>query len=234
MKPKAIIFDVDGTIANSERWGHLPASNEAIKMLGLPFQWDWPTFKRMLTIPGNANRLRHELEARHYPQGDIDAYVDAFIPMKKELYINKYIPKVKLRTGIKEFMNVVIQARLRMAIVSTSYEAQINELLNSKLPDEKPFFNPVLGKESGVKTGPDGILYEKCLDVMKLKPAECVVIEDSSAGLVAALKAGIPTLICYNDYTENEDFSGAMQVESSIAKVNPENIFQGIYQNNLN
>ncbi|MEN8250692.1 MAG: HAD-IA family hydrolase [Bacteroidota bacterium] len=227
MKPKAIIFDVDGTIANSERWGHLPASNEAIKMLGLPFEWDWPTFKRMLTIPGTANRLRHELEARSYSKGDIEAYIGAFVPIKKELYINKYLPQVSLRTGIKEFMQRAIVKGVKMAIVSTTYEAQINELLATKLPDEKPFFNPVLGKESGVKTGSEGVLYERCLSELNLQPEECIVIEDSSAGLAAARKAGIPTLVFYNDYTENEDFKGAVLVESSITNVDPDKILAG-------
>jgi len=60
-KLKALIFDVDGTLIHSERDGHLPACNDAFRELQLPVEWDWPTFKSMLQIPGNANRLRHWL-----------------------------------------------------------------------------------------------------------------------------------------------------------------------------
>ena len=228
MKPKAIIFDVDGTIANSERWGHLPACNEAFKLLGLALEWDWPTFKQLLRIPGNVNRLEHELLAMEkYSPGDIQTYIDAFIPIKKELYITKYLPKVKLRKGVKEFINCIHDEHVKLAIVSTSYESQIHELLHAKLPDEEHYFNPVLGKESGIKTGHQGMLYEKCLTKLGLEGFECLAIEDSSAGLRAAAKAHIPTVVFYNDYTENEDFTKAVLVASSVKSVDIHKLLVG-------
>jgi HAD superfamily hydrolase (TIGR01509 family) len=232
MKPKAIIFDVDGTIANSERWGHLPACNEAFKMLSLPIEWDWQTFKKMLIIPGNANRLRHELTSMNtYSSSDIDAYIDAFVPMKKELYITKYLPNVKLREGITDFIKIVIDAHIKLAVVSTSYEAQINELFKAKLADVKDYFNPILGKESGIKTGYEGILYEKCLHKLGLDGHDCVVIEDSRAGLKAAARAHIPTVVFYNEYTKNEDFSKAVLVAPSVTSIDIDKIIHGDYSN---
>ena len=230
MKPEAIIFDVDGTIANSERWGHLPACNEAFRILSLPLEWDWPTFKQLLEIPGNANRLRYELaRMNEYSETDISAYIGAFVPIKKELYITKYLKKVKLRGGIKDFMEAIISAGTRLAIVSTSYEAQINELLSIKLPELKNYFKPVLGKESGVKTGDQGVLYEKCLAELDLPAEKCLVIEDSGAGFEAAKKANIPTVVFYNDYTENEDFAGALLVESSVTNIDMDKLINGKY-----
>jgi beta-phosphoglucomutase-like phosphatase (HAD superfamily) len=230
MKPEAIIFDVDGTIANSERWGHLPACNEAFKILGLPLEWDWPTFKQLLTIPGNANRVRHELTRMNdYAEPDINAFIEAFVPIKKELYITKYLKKVELRSGIKEFIEAIVAAHTRLAIVSTSYEAQINELLSAKLPIVKSYFKPILGKESGVKTGEYGVLYEKCLAELDLPAEKCLVIEDSGAGFEAAKKAGIPTVIFYNDYTEKEDFTGALLVDSSVQNIDMDKLINGEY-----
>ena len=232
MKPKAIIFDVDGTIANSERWGHLPACNEAFKLLGLPLEWDWPTFKKMLTIPGNANRLRHELTSMNtYSASDIDAYIDAFVPMKKELYITKYLQHVKLRGGVLDFINIIIEAHIKLAVVSTSYEAQIHELFNAKLADVKDYFAPVMGKESGIKTGHEGMLYEKCLVELGLDGHDCLAIEDSSAGLRAAAKAHIPTVVFYNEYTESEDFSKAVLVAPSVKSIDINKIINGDYSN---
>ena len=230
MKPEAIIFDVDGTIANSERWGHLPACNEAFKILSLPLEWDWPIFKELLAIPGNANRLRYELtRMKEYSETDINAFVDAFVPIKKELYITKYLKKVELRSGIKDFIKAIMAAGTRLAIVSTSYETQINELLSTKLPELKDYFKPVLGKESGVKTGDQGVLYERCLAELDLPAEQCLVIEDSNAGFTAAKKAGIPTAIFFNDYTEKEDFTGAVLVESSVQKINMDKLIDGEY-----
>jgi len=230
MKPKAIIFDVDGTIANSEREGHMPACNEAFRILGLPLEWDWPTFKDLLAIPGNATRLRHELSRMNeYSETDINAYIDAFVPIKKELYITKYLKEVKLRNGIREFIESIVSAGTKLAVVSTSYEAQIKALFSNQLPDLMAYFKPILGKESGVKTGEEGDLYEKCLTGLKLVAEDCLAIEDSAAGLAAARKAGIPTIIFYNDYTENENFSGAVLVKSSVKDIDVNQIINGNY-----
>lgn len=234
MQPKAIIFDVDGTIANSERWGHLPACNEAFKILALPIHWDWPEFKRLLRIPGNANRLRHVLSNEYeFSQADIDAYIEAFVKIKKELYITKYLGQVQLRTGIEQFIGDIIKANIRLAIVSTSYESQINELLESKLDKYKTYFNPVLGKESGTKTGDDGVLYDTCLKKLALAPEECLVIEDSKEGFEAAQKAGIPTAIFYNDYTAGNSFEGAVVVASSVEEIDAEGLIAGKFKSNL-
>jgi len=229
MKPKAILFDVDGTLANTERWGHLPASNEALRAVGLPFQWDWTEFKKLALVPGSDNRLRQELEKRNYSANDIVNYIVKFLPLKKKFYVEKYGAEVKLRTGVKEFVQEAIKADIRLAIVSVSYEAQIHALLDNELPDEKAYFNPILGKESGIKTGSEGVLYKKCLQELGLKPEECVAIEDSPVGLAAARKEGIPTLVFYNDFSKNEKFVGAELVESSIANIDTKKVLDGVF-----
>lgn len=234
MRPKAIIFDVDGTLANSERWGHLPACNEAFKILSLPIQWDWPEFKRLMSIPGNANRLRHVLSAQdNFSQSDIDAYVEAFVKIKQELYITKYLKQVELRPGIEQFVADIIEANIRLAIVSTSYESQIKELLATKLAPYQSFFSPVLGKEAGIKTGEQGMLYELCLSKLGLLPAECLVIEDSKEGFDAAQKAGIPTAVLYNDYTADKSFTGAIAIAPSVAETDTAALISGTFKSNL-
>ena len=234
MQPKAIIFDVDGTIANSERWGHLPACNEAFKILSLPIQWDWPEFRQLLRIPGNANRLYHVLSSEYdFSQADIESYVEAFVKIKKELYITKYLNQVQLRSGIKSFIDDIIKANIRLAIVSTSYESQIKELLDSKLAGYKSHFNPILGKESGIKTGDGGVLYQTCLKQLALAPEQCLVIEDSKEGFQAAQKAGIPTAIFSNDYTADYSFEGAVVLASSVEEIDKQALIAGKFKSNL-
>ena len=229
MHYKAVIFDVDGTLANTERDGHLPACNEAFKKMGLPIEWDWPYFKTLMkSIQGNANRLRDELE-RKFKLSKIvmESIIIEFEVLKKDLYIHKYLPQLQLRSGVIEFIEAVKSTGLKMAIVSTSYEIQINELIKNQLTPYYKSFSPILGKESGVKTGEEGVLYTICANTLGVSPRECLAIEDSEVGLKAALKAGISTVITYNEYTKDENFEGALEVLPSLESLNFEKILNG-------
>lgn len=229
MKLKAVIFDVDGTLANTERFGHMPACNEAFKKMGLPIEWEWPYFKTLLkSIQGNANRLRDELERKFkLSRIEMESILIEFEVLKKDLYIHKYLPNLQLRNGVVEFIKAVKSKGLKMAIVSTSYEVQINELIKNQLAPYYKSFNPILGKESGIKTGEEGVLYTICANTLGVSPNECLAIEDSEVGLKAALKAGIPTVITYNEYTKNENFEGALTVGSSLEYFDFDKILNG-------
>ncbi len=212
---KLIIFDMDGTIADTERYGHLPASNEAMRMLGLDIQWSWSEFKRLLPIPGNANRLRETLKNRNFKEDEIEAVVQKFEPLKKQLYIEKYLPELEPRKGIRQLIDGALQKNLKLAIVSTSYESQIRAFINSKLPDFARHFKVILGKESGQKTENNGYLYRKCLTLMHCAPEDALAIEDSAEGLEAAVSAGITTVVFYNEYTFGSNFRNAKLVAPS-------------------
>lgn len=229
MKLKAVIFDVDGTLANTERFGHMPACNEAFEKMGLPIEWEWPYFKTLLkSIQGNANRLRDELERKFkLSRIEMESIIIEFEVLKKNLYIHKYLPQVQLRSGVIEFIEAVKNAGLRMAIVSTSYEVQINELIKNQLTPYYKSFNPILGKESGIKTGDEGVLYTICANTLGVFPSECLAIEDSEVGLKAALKAGISTVITYNEYTKDDDFEGALEVLPSLEALDFDKILNG-------
>lgn len=220
-KLKALIFDVDGTLIHSERDGHFPACNDAFRELQLPVEWDWPTFKSMLQIPGNANRLRHWLTTKlHWPKEQVEHAVQQFEPLKKKIYIERYLPQLPLRTGVEAILKEAIANGVRLAIVSTTYESQIHALLDNQLKAYQSHFEIVLGKESGPKTGKEGILYSKCRDMLGLPEENILVIEDSQAGMEAALGARIPVAVFYNDVTWGENFTGARLVARSLAYFN--------------
>ncbi len=211
------IWDVDGTIADTERYGHLPACNEAMRQLGLDLEWSWTEFRDLLPrIPGNANRLRHELARKGYAEAEIEDYVGRFTPLKKELYIDKYLKEVQLRPGVRALMTQMIEAGIRLAIISTSHEAQIKALLRGRLPDLWPHFEHVLGKESGPKTRSDGLLHRLLLERTGLNADEVLMVEDAENGLQAARAARIETIVCYNDYTRTQDFRGALAVVPTL------------------
>jgi beta-phosphoglucomutase-like phosphatase (HAD superfamily) len=216
-KLKALIFDVDGTMVDSERYGHLPACNDAMAQIGLDIQWDWNYFKKLIfDIPGSRNRLKSELEKREFSEGITEELLNKFEPLKKEIYIEKYLPKLKIREGIKQMLNQAIENNIRLAIVSTSYESQIKALIKAQFPEYKAKFEFILGKESGKKTFNNGFLHKKCLELMKLNAEDVIMIEDSSEGKQAALEANISTAVFYNDYTKDEDFSQASLVAKSM------------------
>ncbi len=214
---KMVIWDVDGTIADTERYGHLPACNEAMRRLGLDIEWSWAEFREMIpTIPGNANRLRHVLTQKGYGEAEIKDYVERFTPLKKELYIERYLGEVRLRPGVRRLMRQMRESGLRLAVISTSHEAQIEALLRRRLPEVFPHIEWILGKETGRKTRSDGLLHRILMNRTGLQPDELLMIEDAEDGLQAARAAGIETIVCYNDYTRTQRFDGALAVVPTL------------------
>lgn len=216
-KLKAIIFDVDGTMVDSERYGHMPACNEAMKQIGIDMEWDWEYFKHLIkTIPGSVNRLKSELAKKGFSEMEITDVVSKFEPLKKQIYIEKFLPQLKIKPGVRRILKEAVEKGIILAIISTSYESQIKALLDAQFPEFKSHFKMILGKETGKKTYNDGFLHQMLLQKTQLKPEEILMIEDSSEGMNAALDAGIPTAVIYNDYTFGEDFTNAKLVASSL------------------
>lgn len=219
MKLKVLIFDVDGTIANTEHKGHLPACNEAFATLGYPIKWTWEEFKGMQSIPGNALRMRKSLQEWDPTLTDeaLDEIVAELVVLKKKYYIEKYLPNLPLRDGVIDIMHEALERDVRLAIVSMSYEAQVNALLSRHLPHIYPHLDPIMGKESGPKTDPNSTLYKRCMATIGASPSETLVIEDSEGGFQAAKRAGLPCAVIYNDYTFGKDFAGAQLVARSLS-----------------
>lgn len=216
-KLKAIIFDVDGTLADTEQFGHLPACNEAIYQLGLDIHWTWPQFITMIhTIPGSAKRFSLELANSGYPPNEVDILTKQFSILKQELYIKKYLPLLSLRPGIVQLLDEAVEKNIMLGIVSASHESQIKALLKNQLVAYRQNFKVVLGKESGKKIDSNGLLFTQCVQQLQVNTHEALVIEDSEAGLEAALCAHIPTAVFYNDYTFGNAFKGAKLVAPSL------------------
>ena len=212
-KLRAIIFDVDGTLADTERDGHLVACNEAFERMGFDIRWSWEEFKELLKIPGNARRMRLALSTRtSLSEAEIDRIVPKLFALKKELYL-KRVGELPLRPGVRRIIREAIDRGLRLAIVSVTDEDQVRALLNAQLPDSLGHFDPILGKQSGEK---NGALYAECVAKLGCDASEVLVIEDSEKGFKAAKEAGLPCAVVYNDYTKGQDFSGAELVVRSL------------------
>ncbi len=218
MTLKAIIFDADGTLADTERDGHLPACNDAFAALGYPVRWTWAEFKAMLPIPGSARRMRLAIERLTPPlfPTELDTAVAEVARLKRRFYLERYVSRLPLRPGVRALIREALARGVRLAIVSTSHEEQIHALVGHRLPEAAGAIDPILGQESGEKTAPDSPLYRRCLALLGSAPEETLAIEDSEVGLRAARAAGLPCAVFYNDYTFGEPFAGAVLVARSL------------------
>jgi len=147
---RALVFDVDGTLVDTERQGHLPACNAAFAQLGYPVRWSWDEFKALLAVPGNASRMRQALAALGVPAVELDARVDQLVAIKRRLYIEEFLPALPLRAGIERLVDEAVSQGVRLAIVSTSDESQIEALLRSRLGRVARRFDPVLGQRAAI------------------------------------------------------------------------------------
>ena len=210
---KAVIFDVDGTLADTEKDGHLVACNEAFERMGFDIRWTWEEFKELLKIPGNARRMRLALSARaSLSEAEIDQIVPELFALKKEIYL-KRVADLPLRPGMARIIREAIDRGVRLAIVSVTDEDQVRALLKAQLPESLEYFDPILGKQSGEK---DAGLYARCVAKLGFDISEIMVIEDSEKGFKEAKEAGLHCAVVYNDYTKGQDFSGAELVVRSL------------------
>ena len=125
MKLKALIFDVDGTIANTEREGHLPACNEAFSTLDYPLHWSWEAYKKLSTLPGTPARVRQGLLGcdPDWDEEGLRLAVAEVTAVKREIYLQKYAAAATLRSGVKELVAVAVAAGLNVVVAYNDYTA---------------------------------------------------------------------------------------------------------------
>ncbi|MCB9442593.1 MAG: HAD hydrolase-like protein [Ardenticatenaceae bacterium] len=218
MKLKALIFDVDGTIANTERDGHLPACNDAFAQFNYPVHWSWVEYKQLLQLPGTQVRVRQALaQIRPDWTGSmLDEAAEVVTAVKRQIYLEKYVTAVSLCPGIKELVSEAVTRHVKLAVITLSHEAQVVALLQKQIPEFANAFHPILGKEAGPKYGPGAPLYVRCLAELGLTRDEVLVVEDSEGGTAAAVDAGLPVVVTYNEYTRNGRFPGARLITPTL------------------
>lgn len=209
MALKALIFDVDGTLAETEEL-HRLAFNRAFEEAGLSWHWDQPLYRRLLKVTGGRERI----EAHAAETGS--AGVDAPALHKRKTAFYKAAMEdsaIRLRTGVGRLIQVGLDSGLALAIATTTSRSNVDALFRATLGLE------VLDRFRSVRTGedvrakkPDPEVYRLVLEDLGLAAAECVAFEDSANGLRAAKALGIPTVVTPGIYTGNDDFYGADRV----------------------
>lgn len=216
MSLKAIIFDVDGTLADTED-GHRLSFNKAFAENGLDWHWDVALYDKLLKVTGGKERIKYfvsEFLQGYSKPENFDDFVKHLHAVKTGHYTAMLREgAIPLRPGIRQLIEDAHQAGIKLAIATTTTAENVSTLLEVGLGKDWQDFFAANGCGDIVphkKPAPD--IYHWVLDKLQLSPADCIALEDSSNGLRSALAAGIKTYITTNPYTQRQDFSGAAAV----------------------
>lgn len=217
MALRALIFDVDGTLAYTERDGHRPAFNAAFSEAGLSWHWDEAFYGSLLDVTGGMERMRHyaekfDPETRARP--DFEELLQRIHDNKTANYQRLLSSgAISLRADIGQLICDARTEDVRLAIASSSKLENVVGLLRANLgPSADSWFDAIASGDVVKAKKPSPEIYKWVLAQLNLPPRDCLVLEDSAHGLAASLAAGIPTVITLSDYTVNENFDGARMV----------------------
>lgn len=213
---KALIFDCDGVLVDTERDGHRVAFNATFREFGLADEWDVPYYGELLLIAGGKERMRHHFEKNGWPAAagdDHDAFIASLHVRKTAIFTDLIATgKLPLRPGIQRIVDEAIAADVRLGVCTTSNPKAIDGVLDLLGPQRKAKFEFVLAGDVVSRKKPDPEIYNLAKQHLGLPVEDCVVIEDSRNGMLAAMGAGLPVLITTSTYTVDEDFTGAIGV----------------------
>lgn len=216
----ALIFDVDGTLAETEEL-HRQAFNHAFARYGLDWQWDRAVYKDLLRVTGGKERMRayHGTLpiARPLPDEDISTLHRIKTAHYAELVETGCCP---LRPGVIELLAAAKARGQRLAIATTTSHGNVDALLSQPLGASwAAEFDAIVAGDDVRHKKPAPDVYLETLARLKLDAADCVAIEDSANGLIAASRAGIPVLITRSMFFGDDDFNAARAVLDDLSEL---------------
>ncbi len=214
---EALLWDVDGTLAETERDGHRRAFNDAFAAMGLAWHWDEARYGELLRITGGRERILFDMGS----QPDAPATLPEREALARELHRRKNAAyeqrlaegRITLRPGVPELLHEAAARGLRMAIVTTTSRANVAALLHNTLGAQalRRFETMVCGEDVATKK-PDPEVYSRALGQLGLAARATLAVEDSPAGVAAARAAGVPVVVTRSVYFAQDAVEGVVAI----------------------
>lgn len=222
---KALIFDVDGTLADTESV-HMAAFNHAFAEMGMDWVWTEDLYTELLEVSGGKERILHYWRQVNPDIKEMDAHalqdrINHIHEIKTAAYesaINRGV--VSLRPGVLALMDQALVAGLQLAIATTTSPVNIAALLRQAVgPNWRQYFSAIGDASTAPLKKPHPQVYLQMLDTLQLPASQCLAFEDSANGLRAAMAAGLATVITPNPFTAHHNFEGALRVVPDLSQV---------------
>ncbi len=215
---RALLFDVDGTLADTERNGHRVTFNQAFDEAGLDWNWSVEVYGELLAVTGGKERIRYFIE-NHHPslpsQNDLEGFIAGLHQRKTHFYTNALKQgSIPLRPGVLRLLQEAREAGLALGIATTTTPENVTALLEAGIgPEAVEWFGVIAAGDVVPAKKPAPDIYTYAMDRLGLPPRACVAFEDSGHGVRSAADAGIATVVVtVNGYTREQDFSKATLV----------------------
>ena len=216
----ALIFDVDGTLAETEEY-HRQAFNLAFRQEGLGWNWDHDLYRDLLSVTGGKERIRHyasRCDAEFLRSGNADQLIRSLHEKKTENYAEIITSgDVVLRPGIERLIEEARSNDYRLAISTTTTRDNVLNLLTATLGGKGPeLFDAISASDSAERKKPAPDVYFDVLEKLDRRADQCVAFEDSQNGLLSARRAGIDTVVTLSEFTSCDEPADALAVVTNL------------------
>jgi len=220
---QALIFDVDGTLSDTERDGHRVAFNQAFNDAGLDWNWSVELYGELLAVTGGKERMAYYLDKfnTEFPTDDKTPLLIKELHQSKTAHYTELLSTgaIPLRPGVRRLIHEARENDMRLAISTTTTPANVTALLEHALEkDSTDWFEVIAAGDIVPAKKPAPDIYVWALKELNLKPQDCLAFEDSENGIKSSLGAGLKTVITINDYTKTHDFTGASLVLDQLGE----------------
>ena len=221
----ALFFDCDGVLADTERYGHLPAFNRTFEAFGLPVRWSEEDYAELVKIGGGKERMatlfaNRELVEKAGLPNDPEGQRKTLLEWhKRKTATYKEMVRageMPARPGIDRIVGEAIEAGWTLAVASTSAEESVRAVLEHAVGEEKARHFAVFAGDVVPAKKPNPAIYTLALERTGANPEETIVVEDSRNGLLSAVGAGLRCVVTLSSYTWDEDMSEAILVVSNL------------------